>query len=334
MIIKVAAAQVQLDFCRQEEEYLRKFESFVKSAKEKGASLIAFPEDSGTPLLGLYRKPLKVIKEYARPGEGWKNLIIRLIKLPLVAKTFAIMGPLSRRIFEETFSYLAQKYDIYLMAGTILLPDENNNVYNIAYFYDRQGNLLGCQKKIHLYRTEVVWGLSRGEEINIFSTEIGKIGIAICMDNGYPEVARIMRIKGADIIIDPSVNPDYYNHYAAINGLWARCQENYVFGIHSCMVGDVLGKIVIRGKAKILAPWEITPNQDGFLAEAKTDDDEELLISELNFEKLHNLRKEFDLVRNINVNFLKKNFACYEKIEPQIKKTNIWNMLFGLTYKR
>lgn len=332
-MLKAAAAQMQLTFCKDAEEFLRKIEPFVREAKDKGVSLIAFPEDSGTPLLGLlWSNPLSVIKEYFHPPESLLSLFKRIIKIPSIAKVFSIVSPLAKKIFEETFSLLSSKYRIYIMAGTIMLA-ENYNVYNVAYLFDKEGNIIGTQRKTHLYLTEIGWGFTPGENLEVFETEIGNIGIAVCMDNGYPEVGRILRLKGADIIIDPSFNPDYYYHIASLNGLWARCQENYVFGIHSCMVGDLFGQMIFRGKSKILAPCYITEDKTGIISMAKEDNSEEVVTGCLNFEKLYNLRKDFDTIEIINTTLLNKYSYLYENIPRRKIKPNLFRLLWGLTKK-
>jgi predicted amidohydrolase len=334
MIVKVAASQLRLNFCKDKDEFFKKIEVFVKEAKEKNVELIAFPEDCGTILLGLlWRKPISVIKEHFKPEEGILKLFKKIIKIPSIAKIFSILSPLSKKIFEETFSQLSAKYKIYIMAGTIML-EENYKVYNVAYLFDKDGNIIGTQKKTHLYLTEIGWGFTPSDELEVFETEIGNIGIAICMDNGYPEVGRILRLKGADIIIDPSFNPDYYYHIASLNGLWARCQENYTFGIHSCMVGDLFGKLVFRGKSKILAPCYLTEDKTGIISIAKDDNSEELVVGELNFEKLYKLRKEFDIIEIINTNLLNKYSHLYdEKIRRRKINPNIFRLFWGLTKK-
>lgn len=333
MVVKVAASQVRLTFCNDRESFLKKIELFVKEAKEKNADLIAFPEDSGTLLFGLlWKNPVSVIKEYFQKEESFLNLFKKIIKIPSIAKLFAIVSPLAKKIFEETFSFLSRKYNIYIMAGTIML-EENYKVYNVAYLFDREGNIIGTQKKTHLYLTEIGWGFTPGDELEVFETEIGNIGIAICMDNGYPEVGRILRLKGADIIIDPSFNPDYYYHIASLNGLWARCQENYTFGIHSCMVGDLFGKLVFRGKSKILAPCYITPDKTGIISIARDDNSEEVVTGELDFEKLYNLRKEFDIIEIINTKLLHRYSHLYENIPRRKIKPTIFRILWGLTKK-
>lgn len=332
MILRVASVQMRLTFCKSKDGYLNKIEPFVKKACQDGARLVAFPEDTGTLLLGLYSHPLRIIRENLRSGETIKNLLIRLVRLPLVAKTFALVGPYAKGVYEETFSQLAKKYNIYILGGTILLP-EGTKVYNISYLFNPQGEIIGTQKKTHLYLSEIAWGISVGDELQVFDTSIGKLGIAICMDNGYPEVARIMRLKGADVIIDPSANPDYYHHFASLNGLWARCQENYLFGIHSCMVGDVFGRLILRGKAKIMAPCYITPNIDGFIALAKEDNEEEVIVGDLDFDRLGELRREFDIVEIINTPLLKKYFPLYERISRRVRRPTLWSMLWGMTVK-
>lgn len=335
MKVKVAAVQMRFGLASSRREFEDKIELFVKKAKKESCSLVAFPEDCGTLLLGLgLRSPISLIKSYLQKKEGIFNLIKRAAGCLVTPKNiFALLGPHSQEIFEEVFSTLSKKYNIYIMAGSILLP-ENNNVYNVGYFYDDDGNLLGKQKKLHLYPTEIFWGITPGDDIQVFGTSFGRVGISICMDTGYPEMGRIQRLKGADLVIDASANPDYYYEVATLHGLWARVQENLFYGIHSVMVGDIFGKIVLRGKAKILAPCYLTQDITGFISVARSDNRDELVVGEIDFEKLYKFRQDFDNVEIINTDLIKKYLPLYEGIPRVPRKSNWLTALRGLTLKR
>lgn len=334
MKVKVAAVQMQFELVSNKNDFRNKIELFVKKAKNKDCKLVAFPEDCGTLLLGLgFRSPISLIKSYLQKKEGIFNLLLRAAGCLITPKNiFALFGPHNQEIFEETFSTLSKKYKVYIMAGSILLP-QDNNVYNVGYFYDDDGNLLGKQKKLHLYPTEIFWGITPGDDVQVFETPFGKVGISICMDAGYPEMGRIQRLLGADLVIDASANPDYYYELASLHGLWARVQENLFYGVHSVMVGDIFGKIILRGKAKILAPCYLTEDITGFISVARSDTTDELVVGELDFEKLYKFRQDFDNVEIINTTLMKKYLHLYESIPRVPRKSNWLTALRGLTLK-
>lgn len=81
---------------------------------------------------------------------------------------------------------------------------ENGQHYNTGFLIDRKGNIAGKYRKTHLTMSELENGLTPGEEIKVFDTDIGKIGIAICWDIFFPELVRKMQKLGVDIICNPT----------------------------------------------------------------------------------------------------------------------------------
>ncbi len=104
--------------------------------------------------------------------------------------------------FLEKIANLSKKFKIYIILGA-LSEKENDKSYVTSYFYHKNGELLGKQRKIHLYSFESKY-YAKGSEFKIFETEFGKIGITICFDlNAFPEVARALALKGVDLIFNP-----------------------------------------------------------------------------------------------------------------------------------
>ena len=104
--------------------------------------------------------------------------------------------------FLEEVSNISKKYKLHIVLGA--LPEQDSDkIYVTSYFFDKNGEILGKQRKIHLYSFESK-KYSKGDKFKIFNTEFGKIGIAICFDlNAFPEVARAFALKGTDLIFNP-----------------------------------------------------------------------------------------------------------------------------------
>jgi predicted amidohydrolase len=68
---------------------------------------------------------------------------------------------------------------------------------------DRTGKLAGKYRKTHLPREEVEAGLTPGDSYPVFDTDFGKVGLMICWDLQFPEPARAMALKGAEVILLP-----------------------------------------------------------------------------------------------------------------------------------
>ena len=114
--------------------------------------------------------------------------------------------------WKEKCSSLAKKYNAYVAPWDYEAKD--GKVYNSSYILDRNGNEIGRYRKCHLtFREEVAMKLTPGEEIPVFDLDFGKVGIMICFDNYFPETARILGIKGAELVLYPlygdTLNPQW-----------------------------------------------------------------------------------------------------------------------------
>lgn len=113
----------------------------------------------------------------------------------------------------QTFiSKLAEKHNIYISAGSIPEVDENGKIYNTAYVFDRKGNQIAKHRKAHLFDISIKGGqhfqesetLTPGNNITVFETEFCKMGLLICYDMRFPEIAGIMAKKDAKVILAPA----------------------------------------------------------------------------------------------------------------------------------
>jgi len=96
----------------------------------------------------------------------------------------------------------AKKYNTHIVFSFLELED--GEYVNGGFLIGRQGEILGKCRKTHLTMSELENGMTPGEEIKVFDTDIGKIGIAICWDIFSPELVRKMQKLGVDIICNPT----------------------------------------------------------------------------------------------------------------------------------
>jgi predicted amidohydrolase len=101
----------------------------------------------------------------------------------------------------EFLGKLAATHKSYIVAG--LLERDGKAAYNTSVLIDRNGKLVGKYRKICLPRSEYDGGLAPGNEYPVFDTDFGKVGMMICWDVSYPEVARELAARGAEIILMP-----------------------------------------------------------------------------------------------------------------------------------
>lgn len=108
----------------------------------------------------------------------------------------AIPGPSTKY-----FGQLAKQHDLYLVAG--LLERDGHLIYNTAALLGPDGELVGKYRKVTLPRGEIEGGIMPGKEYPVFDTRFGKIGMMICYDGFFPEVARELSNRGAEVIAWP-----------------------------------------------------------------------------------------------------------------------------------
>ncbi|MEO0159724.1 MAG: carbon-nitrogen family hydrolase [candidate division WOR-3 bacterium] len=130
----------------------------------------------------------------------------------------------------KNLSKLAKEKSCYILAGSIFYK-ENDNYYNRSFLFDRNGNIVGYYSKMKLFK-----GLNEhlifkaGDKLGIFDTEFGKIGVMICYDLRFPEIARKLTFDGVKIIFVPSQWPiSRIEHFKVL--LRARAIENQLFVI-------------------------------------------------------------------------------------------------------
>lgn len=113
----------------------------------------------------------------------------------------------------EALCEIARRLRIFLCAG--VSEKENDIVYNTQVLLGPAG-YLGKQRKLHMSRDESFF-YKGGREIRVFDLGKCKVGIVICYDNQFPEVARIVALRGADVILMP---------HAAREGRWDDSPES------------------------------------------------------------------------------------------------------------
>ena len=122
----------------------------------------------------------------------------------------------------QAFSKVALKHNIHIVLG-MAERDANDPeiLYNSQLFISNKGEIIGTYRKIHLFDTEKDW-FTAGTEYKVFDTEIGRIGLFICYDASFPEVSRILAIKGAELLVH-STNWNKPDDYDMENTVYIAC---------------------------------------------------------------------------------------------------------------
>ncbi len=101
----------------------------------------------------------------------------------------------------EYFGRLARQHNLYIVPG--LLERDGHLVYNVAVLIGPDGNLIGKYRKVCLPRGEIEGGITPGSDYPVFPTRFGTVGLMVCYDGFFPEVARALSNRGAEVIAWP-----------------------------------------------------------------------------------------------------------------------------------
>jgi predicted amidohydrolase len=155
----------------------------------------------------------------------------------------------------------ARRNRIWVIAGLTELSGDV--VYNTAILLDRQGQLAGKYRKVHLPREEWKEGIRPGDAYPVFETDFGKVAIQICYDWFFSEPAEIFALKGAEIIFAPTWGDTLPDEEGRVNGqtvFRVRARDNGVYMVPSVYDGDSLiidpmGRIVACSRGKEGVFW-------------------------------------------------------------------------------
>lgn len=248
--IKVALAQIE---CKNGDKNanITKIERNVKKAKEQGATLVIFPELSLT-------------------GYLVRDQIYELAE--------EIPGP-STKIIEG----IARKTGTYIIFG---MPEKTEKaqatVYNAAVLIGPQG-IIGKYRKTHLPTHSVFEEriyFRQGYHATSLTTELGKIGLIICYDIFFPEIVRLTRLKGAQLIVCISASPSTRRLFFETLTT-ARAIENTAFLVYVNLVGIEDG-LHFWGGSRVVSP------NGKVLVQAKYDE-EDLVICDVNYSDIRSV---------------------------------------------
>ena len=259
--IKIALIQmhVEEDKCKN----LENAGEFVKKVAEEGCDIAVLPE---------------------------------MFTTPYKTENFPIYAELEGDKSFKLLSDMARKNNIYLVGGSIPEKDDKNLVYNTSYVFDRKGNKIGKHRKVHLFDIDVENGqsfkesdtLTAGDKVTVFDTEFGKIGLCICFDFRFPEIARLMAQNGAKAIIVPAAfnmttGPAHWDLMFR-----SRAVDNQVYAIGCAPSRDVDGCYISYGNSIVVSPW-------GDIL-YKMDEKEGYKIIEIDLDYVDKIRKELPLM--------------------------------------
>lgn len=165
---------------------------------------------------------------------------------------------------ESRFAEIAKNYNVMILAG--LVRKEHGKLYNSTVFWGRDGKVIDVYHKIHLAGDESKVFVP-GEKLHVVDTEFGRIGMAICWDMQFPEMARNLARKGCDLIVCPTWGWEW------IYGP-ARAYENGIFVAAAMAVPYWMPIQDLRRPSMVITP-------DGVIKEVGPTDQEAIVYCEI-----------------------------------------------------
>ena len=173
--MKRAICQIRTEIAQ--DETLRKAEKRIREAAENGAEIVALPEMFNCPYA----------KEYFKP--------------------YAALG------HEKTLSAMRRwaKENRILLVGGSIPETEDGMIYNTCFVVDENGEVIAKHRKVHLFDVDLPGmcffeshTFAPGNEITVFDTDFGRMGVGICFDVRFPELFRAMAKRGAEVFFLPA----------------------------------------------------------------------------------------------------------------------------------
>ncbi|OLO42730.1 acyltransferase [Alkalihalophilus pseudofirmus] len=267
MKLRVSAVQYQLQTIKSFEEFAKQSEHYLKAAAEFDAEFVLFPEFFTTQLLSI-------------GSENGTSLTIN--ELPGFTEQY-----------QSLFSSFAQKMNMYIIGGTHVIR-KNDRLYNVAHLFYPDGRI-EQQSKLHITPTEVnEWNMSQGDEVKVFDTDKGRIAILTCYDIEFPEVVRMAKAQGADVIFCPSCTDDRHGFHRVRYTSHARAIENQVYVVVTGTVGSLPTVDFMRanfGQAAIITPNDIPFPPQGIMVEGELNNDM-IVTADLDLSLLYEVRQK------------------------------------------
>ncbi|SDB13118.1 Predicted amidohydrolase [Desulfonatronum thiosulfatophilum] len=266
-VVRLGTVQWQMRRFASFDDFQQQVEFFVDTVSDYGTDLVLFPELFNAPLIAQY--------ENESPPEAMRRL-----------------GEYTEVLREELMR-LALAYNINIVSGSV--PEyRDHKLYNVSFLCRRDGTW-DAQYKLHITPDEDrAWGLTGGEVLKTFDTDIGRIGILICYDIEFPELARLLVERGANILLVPFWT-DTKNAYLRVRlCAQARAIENECYVVISGSVGNI-PKVETMGiqysQSAIFTPSDFAFPHDAIAAET-TPNTETTLITDVDLDLLKELRRQ------------------------------------------
>ncbi|MGA1582443.1 MAG: GNAT family N-acetyltransferase [Saprospiraceae bacterium] len=271
--VRLGLVQWQMRAYRTMDEVFEQVEYFVDAVSDYQSDFVLFPEYFNAPLMA-----------------GHNELSEAEAIRKLAAYTDDVI---------ERFHELALSYNINIMTGS--MPEvRDGRLYNVGFLCHRNGKI-DKYEKLHVTPDEVrAWGLTGGNQLKVFETDAGRVGVLICYDVEFPELSRILAEQGMQMLFVPFLT-DTQNGYSRVrNCAQARAVENECYVAMAGSVGNlpnVHNMDIQYAQSVVFTPCDFAFPTNGIKAEA-TPNTEMILIADVDLDLLSELHS-YGSVRNL-----------------------------------
>ena len=271
MKVKVAATQMSCSW--ELDQNISKAKNIIVQAAKKGANIILLQE--------LFQSPYFCI-EYDE-------------KIFHLAQTFE-----NNKVLKE-MSELCKELNVVLPIS--YFERSNNAYFNSVAVIDSDGTILGNYRKSHIPDApgylEKYYFNPGNTGFKVWDTNFGKIGIGICWDQWFPEAARIMALKGADILFYPTAIGNELTSDYDSSDAWQRAMQGHaVSNIVPVVASNRIGIEEVQNQSNGFYGRSFISDHTGKILKEGSRDKEEILIAEVDLEKNHLFRRNWGLFRD------------------------------------
>ncbi|MBB3190494.1 bifunctional GNAT family N-acetyltransferase/carbon-nitrogen hydrolase family protein [Halomonas cerina] len=269
--VRVGAVQWQMREFDSVEAVLQQVEYFVDALSSYQSDFAVFPELFNASLMGLQDRAAQQDQMAAvRFLAGFTD------------------------VFKTELTRMAVSYNINIVAGSMIEVGEDDRLYNIAYLCHRDGTL-ESQAKLHITPQERRdWVIEGGDELRVFDTDAGRVGIQICYDVEFPELSRLLADQDMDILFVPFWTDTKNGYLRVRHCAQARAIENECYVVLCGSVGNVpsIRNLDIQyAQSSVFSPSDFPFPHDAVLAET-TPNTEMVMFSDLDLTRLTVVRNE------------------------------------------
>ena len=271
MKVKVAATQMSCSW--ELDQNISKAKNIIVQAAKKGANIILLQE--------LFQSPYFCI-EYDE-------------KIFHLAQTFE-----NNKVLKE-MSELCKELNVVLPIS--YFERSNNAYFNSVAVIDSDGTILGNYRKSHIPDApgylEKYYFNPGNTGFKVWDTNFGKIGIGICWDQWFPEAARIMALKGAEILFYPTAIGNELRIDYDSSDAWQRAMQGHAASnIVPVVASNRIGVEEVQNQSNGFYGRSFISDHTGKILKEGSRDKEEILIAEVDLEKNHLFRRNWGLFRD------------------------------------